>query len=111
MQVVFDRASRRTGRYMKFIGFHTSKQCEPATDRPNITVYLLESWGSYPVYGEDSEYRVKATEDICRAEAARLGFSVVVIRAGLHNKRNQHAVNGTELVGALPATRASQFTG
>ncbi|CCC13230.1 unnamed protein product [Sordaria macrospora k-hell] len=77
MQVVFDRVSR---------------------------LYWLESWWSNPVYGEDSEYRVKATEDICRAEAARLGFSVVVIRAGVHNKRNQHDDAGTVITRNDPRT-------
>lgn len=38
-----------------------------------------------------------ATEAICRAEAARLDLNAVVIRKGLHNKKNQHALDGTVL--------------
>ncbi|KAK3334362.1 hypothetical protein B0H65DRAFT_566368, partial [Neurospora tetraspora] len=66
-----------------------------SADFPDISVYWIEDWGNNPAYGEDSFNRVKGTEAICRAEAAHLGFDAVVIRAGLHNKRNQHDAFGT----------------
>lgn len=45
-----------------------------------------------------------ATEEICRAEAACIGLHAVVVRAGLHNKRNQHEDAGTVITKNDPRT-------
>ncbi|KAL0474067.1 hypothetical protein QR685DRAFT_542544 [Neurospora intermedia] len=93
MQTVYERASRRRDKPMAFQGFADESHGSP--DYPHISIYWIEHWGNNPVYGDDSFNRIKGTEAICRAEAARLGFDVVVLRAGLHNKRNQHDEYGT----------------
>ncbi|EAA33530.1 hypothetical protein GE21DRAFT_3864 [Neurospora crassa] len=70
---------------------------------PEISVHWLEVWGENPNYDGKKDLML-ATEAICRAEAARLDLNAVVIRTGLHNKKDQHAVDGTVLTYEDPRT-------
>lgn len=93
MTEVMRRASEWRDKPLRFEGFFGNGAVTP--DAPDVTVYWLENPYNNPAYGDDPFNRKMGTEALARAEAARLDFNVVVIRAGLHNKRNQHDAYGT----------------
>ncbi|KAK1778710.1 hypothetical protein QBC45DRAFT_466996 [Copromyces sp. CBS 386.78] len=76
----------------KFVDWSYGSEEHPDISR---SVHWLETWGENGNY-DGKKSLMLATEEICRAEAARLDLNAVVIRTGLHNKRNQHNIDGTK---------------
>lgn len=72
-----------------------------------FSIHGIDDWGLNTDHDSNPDL-VKATERICRAEAARLELNAVVIRTGLHNKKNQHAPDGTVLTSTYKDTRTGQ---